>query len=99
MTKRLPDYFVKLHDEIRKDTHCGWSDYEKESLIKKLTPNSDGFPLFDMKVLPVQVGSTPSFLEMALRFRYNSSKDESRLTDVEPGTTGVQQDRTDCGAG
>ena len=87
MTKRLPDYFVKLHDEIRKDTHCGWSDSEKESLIKILTPNTEGFPLFDMKVVPVQVGGTTSALEMALRFKYNGDNNESSLTTVELDTT------------
>lgn len=83
MTKRLPDYFVKLHDEIRKDTHCGWSDSEKKSLIKMLTPNDDRFPpLFDMKVVPIQAGTTPSALEMALRFKY-----ENHHTNTEPDTT------------
>lgn len=90
MTKQLPTYFVKLHNEIRKDTHCGWSDSEKESLIKKLTPNNDGFPLFDMKVVPIQAGTTISGLEWALRFKYNSNEDESHLTIVEPDTTTPQ---------
>lgn len=76
MKKQLPEYFKQLHADIRKDSHCGWSDSQKESIIKLLTPNEHCFPLFDEPVLPIQTRTTPSAIEMALRFKYEEEKAE-----------------------